>query len=124
MTLVSETISATDGTKHLGLVKYPYSTESGIMTIRFDITAIRAALTARAAETAIALLGEPNRPLSSRRELRFRRKGSLAVVIDGAKAGRWYDHEDGIGGDLINLIERAHGITFREAVVYAEQFIG
>jgi putative DNA primase/helicase len=91
---------------------------------RFDITAIRAALTARAAEIAIALLGEPNRPLSSRRELRFRRKGSLAVVIDGSKAGRWYDHEDGLGGDLINLIERAHGITFREAVVYAEQFIG
>jgi hypothetical protein len=58
------------------------------------------------------------------RELRFRRKGSLAVVIDGAKAGQWYDHEAGLGGDLINLIERAHGITFRGAVVYAEQFIG
>jgi hypothetical protein len=37
-------------------------------------------LTARAAEVAIALLGEHNRLLSSRRELRFRRKGSLAVV--------------------------------------------
>ena len=91
---------------------------------RFDITAIRDALTARAAEIAIALLGEPNRSLSSARELRFRRKGSLAVVIEGAKSGRWYDHEDGLGGDLINLIERAHGVTFREAVSYAEKFIG
>jgi putative DNA primase/helicase len=94
------------------------------MTTHFDTTAIRDALTARAAEIAIALLGEPNRVLSSRRELRFRRKGSLAVVIEGGKSGRWYDHEAGLGGDLINLIERAHGTTFREAVAYAEQFIG
>jgi putative DNA primase/helicase len=94
------------------------------MTTRFDITAIRAALMARAAEIAIALLGEPNRPLSSRRELRFRRKGSLTVVIEGPKSGRWYDHEAGVGGDLINLIERVHGVTFCEAVAYAEQFIG
>ena len=94
------------------------------MTTRFDNRTVAAALTARAAEVAIALLGEPNRLLSSRRELRFRRKGSLAVVVDGAKCGRWYDHEDGLGGDLINLIERVHGVTFREAVAYAEQFVG
>jgi putative DNA primase/helicase len=72
----------------------------------------------------MALLGEPNRVLSSRRELRFRRKGSLAVVIEGSKSGRWYDHEAGVGGDLINLIQRAHGTTFRRAVAYAERFIG
>jgi hypothetical protein len=93
------------------------------MTTRFDISTMAEALAARAAEVAMALLGEPNRPLSSRRELRFRRKGSLAVVIDGAKAGRWYDHEDGVGGDLIHLIERERGVTFREAVAYAEQFV-
>jgi putative DNA primase/helicase len=94
------------------------------MTTRFDNSTVAAALTARAAEVAIALLGEPNRSLSSRRELRFRRKGSLAVVVDGAKCGRWYDHEDGLGGDLIDLIKRVHGVTFREAVAYAEQFVG
>jgi putative DNA primase/helicase len=94
------------------------------MTTRFDICAIAEALAVRAAEVAIALLGDPNRALSSRRELRFRRKGSLAVVVAGAKAGRWYDHEGDLGGDLINLIERVHGVTFREAVAYAERFIG
>ena len=94
------------------------------MTTRFANSTVAEALTARAAEVAMALLGEPNRSLSSRRELRFRRKGSLAVVIDGAKSGRWYDHEDGLGGDLINLIERVHGVTFRDAVAYAEQFVG
>ena len=50
------------------------------MNTRFDITTIAAALTARATELATALLGEPNRQLSSKRELRFGRKGSLAVV--------------------------------------------
>jgi Toprim domain len=91
---------------------------------RRDITTIKDALTAHAAEIAIALLGEPNQLLSSARELRFRRKGSLALVIEGPKSGRWYDHEDGLGGDLINLIERVHGVTFREAVAHAEQFVG
>jgi putative DNA primase/helicase len=85
---------------------------------------ISKALAARAAEIAIALLGEPNRALSSKRELRFGRKGSLAVVIEGVKSGQWYDHEVGVGGDLINLIQRVQGITFREAVAYAERFIG
>ena len=28
----------------------------------------------------------------------FPRKGSLAVVIEGSKSGRWYDHEAGVGG--------------------------
>src|SRR5271166_1907678 len=94
------------------------------MTTRLDISTIAEALTAHAAEVAMALLGEPNRLLSSRRELRFRRKGSLAVVIEGGKSGRWYDHEAGRGGDLINLIQGTLGTTFREAVAYAEQFIG
>jgi hypothetical protein len=87
-------------------------------------SAIGDALNARAAEIAMALLGEPNHMLSSSRELRFRRKGSLAVVINGLKSGQWFDHEAGVGGDLINLIERTHDLTFREAVAYAEQFIG
>jgi hypothetical protein len=40
---------------------------------------VAAALTARTTEVATALLGEANRQLSSKRELRFGRKGSLAV---------------------------------------------
>jgi putative DNA primase/helicase len=94
------------------------------MTTRFDMRIITAALTARAAESAIALLGEPNHQLSSKHELRFGRKGSLAVVTNGTKAGSWYDHEHGVGGDLITLIERVNGVTFRDAVAYAERIIG
>jgi putative DNA primase/helicase len=93
------------------------------VTTCFDIKA-RAMATGRVAEIAVALLGEPNRQLSSKRELRFGQKGSLAVVITGAKAGCWYDHENGTGGDLVDLIRRQHGGGFRAAVEYAERFIG
>ena len=44
--------------------------------------------------------GEPNRGLSSRREMRFGRKGSVKVEMDGPKAGAWYDYEAASGGWL------------------------
>lgn len=44
--------------------------------------------------------GEPNRILSSRRELRFGHKGSLSVALTGERAGAWFDHEAQIGGWL------------------------
>jgi putative DNA primase/helicase len=93
------------------------------MTTRFDMRSIATSLTARAAEVAMDLLGEPNRQLSSKRELRFGRKGSLAVAINGTKTGSWYDHEHGVGGDLIDLIQRVQGVTFREAIIYAERIV-
>jgi hypothetical protein len=64
-----------------------------------DTVTLRAALAHQAADVAVALLGEPNRHLSSKREQRFGRKGSLAVVIEGARAGIWFDHENGEGRD-------------------------
>ncbi len=93
------------------------------MATRFDMTNIAAALTTRAAEVARALLGEPNRPLSSKREFRFGRKGSLAVVTQGTKAGSWYDYENDVGGDLLDLIRREHNGSFRTAIQYAHRFI-
>jgi putative DNA primase/helicase len=90
----------------------------------FDMSAVRLALQVRAAEVALALLGEPNRAMSTRRQWRFGRKGSLALDIAGPKAGCWYDHEIGVGGDLIDLIHRERGGEFLDAVRYAENFIG
>jgi len=94
------------------------------MTTRFHMSSIATSLNARAAEVAITLLGKPNHQLSSKQELRFGRKGSLAVATDGAKAGCWYDHENGTGGDLIDLIKHVQGATFREAIAFAERIIG
>ncbi len=56
---------------------------------------------------AVALLGEPNRALSSRAELRFGSRGSLAAVIAGRKAGCWANHETGTGGGVLDLIRLA-----------------
>ena len=94
------------------------------MATSFDITAIAAALTSRAADVALAVLGEANRQLSNKRELRFGRKGSMAVVITGPKTGSWYDYENDIGGDLFDLIRREHGGNFHAALEDARRFVG
>jgi hypothetical protein len=94
------------------------------VSARCDITAAHAGLAARVAEIATALVGEPNRRLSSKRQLRFGRKGSLAVTTAGPKTGSWYDHENGVGGDLFSLIRRNRGGGFLDALAYAERIIG
>jgi hypothetical protein len=86
---------------------------------------LRNALADRAAELAVALLGQPNRKLSTRAELRFGNRGSLAVVIAGTRAGSFYDHEAGTGGDLLDLIHHVRdGCGFIEALRVAREFVG
>ena len=60
-------------------------------------------------DVAIALLGEPNTALSSERELRYGRRGSLVVHIAGLYAGWFYDHEAGESGGVLDLVQREHG---------------
>lgn len=91
---------------------------------REDLDACRAALRSRAADLAILLVGHPNRSMSSKREFRFGKKGSLAVVISGLKSGCWYDHKSGEGGDLFDLIQRERGGTFANALEFARGFVG
>ena len=76
-------------------------------------TAIDAERTARrldfaslAGPVARALLGDPNPRMSTARELRYRRKGSLAVRLD---TGQWFDHESGAGGGVLDLVARVRG---------------
>ncbi|MBK8176635.1 MAG: hypothetical protein IPK66_15620 [Rhodospirillales bacterium] len=75
----------------------------------------------RIEEIARRLLGEPNRALSTRNQLRFGRNGSLAVEIAGARRGRWYDHEQKQGGGALDLVVRCTGLSRRDA---AEQAAG
>lgn len=89
-----------------------------------DLGALRDALKYRAAEVAQAILGDPNPALSSRRDLRYGRRGSLSIAVTGAKAGLWHDHEAGVGGDLLALILREHRGSFPEAVAWAWAFVG
>jgi hypothetical protein len=87
------------------------------------IDVLRAALAECAADIYPAILGKPNRALSSRHELRFGRKGSISVKLIGLKAGLWHDHENDLGGDFIALLMRERRIDFRAAVQQAGEMV-
>ncbi len=53
---------------------------------------------------AIALLGEPNWKLSDGTKLRWRNKGALSLDL---QRGLWFDHEAGVGGDIVDLVRHA-----------------
>ena len=83
-----------------------------------------AALTARIGDLARELLGEPNRELSTPRQLRFGTHGSIAVELEGEDAGRWYDHEHGVGGAAIELLRHRRGLSNGAALDWSRQWLG
>jgi putative DNA primase/helicase len=106
------------------LLSHVVETEAHMPSITsIDLNAMHVALARRAAEVATAILGSPNLVLSSARELRFGKRGSISVVIAGRKAGCWFDHENGVGGDLLDLIARVRG-DFHRGIIFAEEIIG
>lgn len=54
------------------------------------------------------LLGEPNRALSSKGELRYGARGSFAVDLG---KGTWFDHETSVGGGTLDLVTRETGLS-------------
>jgi hypothetical protein len=56
-------------------------------------------------------LGEFNKPMSSREQLRYGTKGSLSVDI---KKGTFFDYEAGQGGGVLDLIKR-YGHNIRKS---------
>lgn len=83
---------------------------------------IRSALRRSVPEWARFLCGDPNRRMSNRLAWRFGSRGSLSIVIAGPKAGNWYDHEAGKGGDAFDLISLRLGLNFRQAKEWAGRF--
>lgn len=73
------------------------------------------------ATIARALLGTPNDRLSTRAQLRFGKNGSLAVDIEGPKAGAWFDHEHGNGGGILDLIRECTGRTNGAAITWMRE---
>ena len=68
-------------------------------------------LSERIEDVAHALFGEPNPVLSTRAQLRFGTHGSLAIEIAGEKRGEWYDHENKIGGGVLDLVRKHTGLS-------------
>lgn len=89
-----------------------------------SFAAIAEELNARIEEVAKRLLGEANRDLSTRAQLRFGRNGSVAVELAGAKRGQWYDHENKLGGGALDLVRRCTGLSGRAAAEWAATEFG
>ena len=53
------------------------------------------------------LLGDPQRRTPT--EWRYRGKGSLAIHVAGPRRGTWRDHEAGVGGGVLELVEHIAG---------------
>ena len=80
-----------------------------------SIKQIAEMLNARIADLAHDLLGEHNHQLSSSTQRRFGTNGSIAVELQGERAGCWFDHELGVGGDGLELIKTKLGVVNGEA---------
>ena len=91
---------------------------------RMSVAQLADMMNDRIADLARELLGEPNRELSSAQQLRFGTKGSVAVEIDGADKGRWYDHEHGAGGAALELIGHCLGLDDKAAWRWARSWLG
>lgn len=76
------------------------------------------------AQLAVHLLGEPNRALSNRKELRWGEHGRRWLCLSGAKAGQWFDHASGEGGDALDLIRAEMGGDLTSAAEYAARWLG
>ena len=66
------------------------------------------------------LLGEPVRR-SAGGEWRYRRKGSLAVNVDGPRRGTWRDHEAGVGGGVLDLLAHVEGLGRNNALAWLRE---
>lgn len=68
---------------------------------------IRALVAADPGRAYCSIWGEPNRALSTRRELRWGRRGSRCVSLVGDQAGLWFCHETGRGGSFFDAVADA-----------------
>lgn len=83
-----------------------------------------AGLASHIGDMARRFLGEPNRALSTRSQLRFGTNGSVAVEIAGAKTGDWFDHESDVGGGPREFIQLKGGIPAADVDRWIEREYG
>ena len=76
------------------------------------------------AEIAERVLGEPNRKLSTRKQLRFGSHGSLCIELAGPKMGEWYDHEAGVGGGPRELLKIKGNLADADIPGWLERNLG
>jgi putative DNA primase/helicase len=86
--------------------------------------AVSADLTRHIDAIARRILGEPNKNLSTRSQLRFGSNGSIAVEITGKGAGEWYDHEERVGGGPWKFLRLKGGLADADIPAWLECELG
>ena len=89
-----------------------------------SVADLAARVNTRMADLAQSLLGDPSPSHSTKSQLRYGTKGSMAIEIAGPRAGRWYDHEAGVGGDGLELIRHHKNLSDTEARRWARGWVG
>ncbi|HQS84660.1 MAG TPA: MobA/MobL family protein [Alphaproteobacteria bacterium] len=89
----------------------------------FKVEHVLEASRGRIREIAEDLLGAHNYHLSTKSTLRFGSSGKINVHISGEKEGLWYDFSEGMGGNILQLVQQQKGLSFREAVDYCAWFL-
>lgn len=89
-----------------------------------SVADLAARVNTRMADLAQSLLGDPSPSHSTKSQLRYGTKGSMAIEIAGPRAGRWFDHEAGVGGDGLELIRHHKSLSDTEARRWARNWIG
>jgi phage/plasmid primase-like uncharacterized protein len=87
-----------------------------------DLAALKARLEDRLEELLAMICKGPSERRG--REMRFGRRGSLALEVAGADRGRWFDFETGTGGDVLALIRHRRRCDFQAALAFAKSFLG
>jgi putative DNA primase/helicase len=85
---------------------------------------VREELSGMAEQIVRSFLGEPNRHLSTKRQLRWGQKGSLKLDLTGPFKGLWFDYENDVGGDIISFLKEQLGCSIGEAIDEALTYLG
>jgi putative DNA primase/helicase len=85
---------------------------------------VREELSGMAEQIVRSYMGEPNRHLSTKRQLRWGQKGSLKLDLTGPFKGLWFDYENDVGGDIINFLKEHLGCSIGEAIDEALKYLG
>ncbi len=85
---------------------------------------IAARLNADCERVSRCLLGESNRRLSTRKELRWGEHGRFRLHIADPGRGKWNDFGAGDHGDTLDLVSRELGLDKRGAMDWARKWLG
>lgn len=87
-----------------------------------DLNRVRGVLLSRLEELADLLMGAPS--VRSSRQWRWGSKGSVALEMRGRKRGLWNNHEAGVGGGPLQMVQHAHACSMGEAIRWARAWTG